>query len=114
MVSEELVDSFNLPHYLPTPEEVKELIETNGNFKIENLKALASQSNNLLEMNALVFYKHLRAAWEGIFKQHFGEEVAYEIFESFKKKVAESTVTNLTYKPWAVLFVVKRIKNACD
>lgn len=38
----ELVNSFNLPIYMPTSEEVKEVIETNGNFDIDGEAKLES------------------------------------------------------------------------
>lgn len=65
----------------------------------------------MIEMDSHASYMHLRAAWEGIFRKHFGEEIVDEIFQVFKKKVAESTIfTSLSYnKQWGDLFIIKQI-----
>ncbi|XP_028776123.1 probable S-adenosylmethionine-dependent methyltransferase At5g38780 [Neltuma alba] len=108
VISEELVDSFNIPMYMPASEEVKSLIEKNGKFRIERSELLLRLfTEQLPDVHSACM--HMRAVWEGIFKEHFGEELVDEIFNGYEKKLAESTfLLDPSFKTMGQLFVIKR------
>lgn len=107
IISEEKVDSFNIPMYMPGSEEVKSLIEKNGKFKIEKSELLLSLFNNQVP-DVRSACMHMRAVWEGVFKNHFGEELLDEIFNGYEKKLAESTfLLDPSFKTLGQLFVIK-------
>ncbi|KAF8407711.1 hypothetical protein HHK36_006846 [Tetracentron sinense] len=73
-VSEAKVDSFNLPIYYTSPKEFEAIIENNGYFSIERMEKMDQpmrQATPNLQMCTL----HMRAAMEGLIKEHFGSEI---------------------------------------
>ncbi|KAK9925787.1 hypothetical protein M0R45_023052 [Rubus argutus] len=90
VVSEDKVDSFNIPMYTMSPQELKAAIERNGCFSIEIMSdlphALVSDTISISELLA----SHLRAGLEGIVKQQFGEEILDELFRLYRKKCEEN------------------------
>ncbi|KAJ6684310.1 hypothetical protein OIU85_007948, partial [Salix viminalis] len=63
VVSEEKLDSFNLPLYYSSSKEIEEIIKANGNFKL---------------------------FFQGLLEDHFGREVAEKTFENFETKLDEN------------------------
>ncbi|KAI9127502.1 hypothetical protein K1719_000495 [Acacia pycnantha] len=112
LISEELVDSFNVPIYMPSSEEVKELIEKNGNFKIERSESLFRLLNVVDQLDAHSGSMHFRAAFEGVFKKQFGQqEIVDDIFVQFEKKFASEfniIHANPAYRTLGELFIIKR------
>ncbi|XP_026451107.1 caffeine synthase 1-like [Papaver somniferum] len=70
IVDEAKVNSFNMPSYLTSPKQVKELVERTGCFTTERLERLETLFPPA--SGAQVLTNHMRAASEEIFKQHFG------------------------------------------
>lgn len=87
MLSEEKVDSFNLPTYNATPKELEAIIRTNGNFTIEKMEKL-SQPRRRITANE--YASGIRAGIDGLIKKHFGDELVDEIFNYFTTKVEEN------------------------
>ncbi|CAN4114033.1 unnamed protein product [Withania somnifera] len=108
IVEESLVDSFNLPLYFPSIEDMTRVVEKNGCFSIERMKLTNPQYN----IDAKSFISHLRAALEGIFTKHFGSKFAQEIFERTLRKVREIEAWLETeyYKTERELFLVLKCK----
>ncbi|XP_054785852.1 loganic acid O-methyltransferase-like [Prosopis cineraria] len=110
LISNELVDSFNVPMYVPTSKEVKVLIEKNGNFKVERSELLFRLIDKKQEPDSQKICMQMRAAWEGLFKEHFEQEIVDDIFLQYENKLAESnllSVSDPTYKRLGGLFVIK-------
>ncbi|XP_054786340.1 loganic acid O-methyltransferase-like [Prosopis cineraria] len=112
LISHEQVDSFNLPVYMPASEEVKELIEKNGKFKIERSELLYQLYDFKIQqaVDARNGSMEMRAAFEGVLKNHFKEEgIMDEIFIQFEKKLAEATLLfpDPSYRQLGGLFVIK-------
>ncbi|XP_054787595.1 loganic acid O-methyltransferase-like [Prosopis cineraria] len=108
LIGEELVDSFNIPMYMPGSEEVKELIEKNGKFIIEKSELLLRLFNEQLP-DVRSACMHMRAVWEGVFKEHFGQDLVDDIFNRYEKKLAESIfLLDPSFKTLGQLFVLKR------
>ncbi|KAF8021163.1 hypothetical protein BT93_G1558 [Corymbia citriodora subsp. variegata] len=90
------VDSFNLPVYAPTPNEMTVLVESNGCFRhkvctsgyfnIErtDLAALGSKIDDSVGGHTCML--HLRARMQGIISKHFGSEIINDLFDHFLGK----------------------------
>ncbi|KAK9901871.1 hypothetical protein M0R45_001895 [Rubus argutus] len=110
MVSEEKLDSFNIPMFSPSPQELEAVVERNGCLSIETLKPLPRQTDNTV-LNTKLFASHGRAAFEGIIKQHFGEEILDELFDLYRKKLEEELSIVKPRKATSLLVVLKRKAN---
>ncbi|XP_048329765.1 loganic acid O-methyltransferase-like isoform X2 [Ziziphus jujuba] len=89
-VSEEKVDSFNLPLYITTPQEFKAVVERNEGFSIERTEILPrTDFVNGIGPNGHQIATYLRAGMEGLIKKHFGGDIIDELFELYAKKADE-------------------------
>ncbi|XP_050209325.1 loganic acid O-methyltransferase-like isoform X2 [Mercurialis annua] len=93
-IIEEKVDSFNLPLYLATSKEIKEIIEENEHFRIENMKELTHPIMTMMKNtrpNPELAVLSLRAVLEGTLKNHFkDEEIVNKIFQRFTSYLQEN------------------------
>ena len=112
LTSEEKVNSFNLPVYLPTPPQLEALLKRNENFSIERMEPLHRPREFLYEAHfPAQITIHYRAVMEGLFSDHFGTEVVNVMFEQFKNKVKETAVfMDLSYKQVIESFVLLKRK----
>ncbi|KAF7810867.1 7-methylxanthosine synthase 1-like isoform X2 [Senna tora] len=86
LIEEEKLEEFNIPLYNPTEDEVREVIEEEGSFRIERLEVEStifndnSGSNGGFDdnMRSEFIAKHMRAASEPLLKSQFGEAVMDE------------------------------------
>ncbi|XP_028776122.1 probable S-adenosylmethionine-dependent methyltransferase At5g38780 [Neltuma alba] len=110
LLSEELVDSFNIPIYVPTSEEARESIKKNGNFKIVKSEFLFRLMNSEYQRDAHSSSMHFRAALEGVFKEHFEHEIVDDMFVQLEKRLASeaSILTDPRYKELGELLILKR------
>ncbi|XP_026451831.1 probable S-adenosylmethionine-dependent methyltransferase At5g38780 [Papaver somniferum] len=90
IVDEAKVDSFNMPSYLTSPKQVKELVVRTGCFTIERLKILETLFPPA--SGAQILTNHMRAATEEIFKQHFGfsDDDLNKLFDLYTKRLVDS------------------------
>ncbi|KAK9115032.1 hypothetical protein Syun_021829 [Stephania yunnanensis] len=109
LVSEAQLDSFNLPVYNASLEELKALIGKNGRFSIERMEPVFRYAPT-----AETCTIHLRAGgMERVFSEYFGSEIMDEFFDRFAKKVAESSIlADLTEQNSAELFVLLQRKSS--
>lgn len=101
LLSEAQVDSFNLPSYFPTPQELKALLKRNASFSVEKFEPLALSAQRQLATNTPTVVSHLRTNLEMLVKEHFGNGIIEDLFDRFSKKIDESSVYSQTsvYKP---------------
>ncbi|KAK6931582.1 SAM dependent carboxyl methyltransferase, partial [Dillenia turbinata] len=90
LISEEKVDSFNLPLYYPTPSELKAVLEKNDDFVVEKIEILKNPREHITMPNVKARTLYLRSAFEKLMNQHFGEGVVDELFKRYAEKVAAS------------------------
>ncbi|XP_015882812.3 loganic acid O-methyltransferase-like [Ziziphus jujuba] len=93
MVSEEEVDSFNIPTYHLSPQELEAAVERNGCFSIErmeDLHVLVPSNSGKYKINSQVVASHLTDIMEEIIKQHFGEKILDVLFGCYRKKFDEN------------------------
>ncbi|CAL9031665.1 unnamed protein product [Prunus brigantina] len=91
LISEEKVDSFNVPIYHMSPQELEAAVERNGCFSIERMETLPRifPQGTVSGSGAQLVTSHIRAAVEGLIKQHFGDEILDELFDLCRKKFEE-------------------------
>ncbi|XP_006367613.1 probable S-adenosylmethionine-dependent methyltransferase At5g38100 [Solanum tuberosum] len=77
-LDESLVDSFNLPLYYPSPQEMTKVVEKNGLFSIERMELINIKSNLVDEADAKTLMTSLRSSIEGVIISHFGSKIAEE------------------------------------
>ncbi|KAJ8760473.1 hypothetical protein K2173_015140 [Erythroxylum novogranatense] len=103
LVSEDMVDSFNLPIYTARPSEIGELVERNGSFTIERIEMAPVGGTEVSAHSCLL---HLRAAFEGWFSKHLGSEVVDELFARTNDKGREfSSQIESTLKETTQMFI---------
>ncbi|XP_062002782.1 loganic acid O-methyltransferase-like [Rosa rugosa] len=112
VVSEEKIDSFNVPIYYVCPQELEAAVERNGCFSIDIMEHLPTvMEQDTISKNSKLIASHTRAVMEGLFKQHFGEEILDELFDLFHKKVEEQHSAFESGKVVDILIVLKRKAN---
>ncbi|KAJ9682885.1 hypothetical protein PVL29_018752 [Vitis rotundifolia] len=90
IISEDNVDSFNLPIHLTCPGELEAFIEKNGHFKIEKMEELSNPVRRD-PPDFQMLSSHLRATFEGALEEHFGNEIMDELFDRFTNKIGENS-----------------------
>ncbi|KAK7394704.1 hypothetical protein VNO78_15239 [Psophocarpus tetragonolobus] len=119
LVEEEKLDSFNIPVYEPTVEEIKHVIEEEGSFFIQLLEISIlpwveginkGGDDSFLDENikAELMAKHLRAALEPLLSTKFGAETINEVFIRYQKKVVQLMKVE---KLECVTFMISMTKN---
>ncbi|KAJ7978341.1 Carboxyl methyltransferase [Quillaja saponaria] len=117
LIEKEKLDTFNLPNYAATREEVKNVIEAEGSFKLQKLEAFNMDWDSFVKNIDGSFEKQERAAMvansirsvsESILASHFGEQVMDELFCRFKEDVLDHMEA---HKCQYIILVVSLIKN---
>ncbi|KAH9317729.1 hypothetical protein KI387_019498, partial [Taxus chinensis] len=79
LIEEEKFDSFNIPYYGPSPEELKSEVQKEGSFTIVGFEVIIGVGNidniddNGKEPNAKFLSKQIRTVLESIISNHFEE-----------------------------------------
>ncbi|XP_015882888.2 loganic acid O-methyltransferase-like [Ziziphus jujuba] len=111
MISEEKVDSFNIPTYNMSPQELEAAVERNGCFSIEgkeNLPLSVQSDSGDQNISGQFVESHLRAVVEGIIKQHFGEKILDVLFDCYRRKLHENFSIFESGKMGSFFFLLKR------
>ncbi|KAL5991538.1 hypothetical protein ACLOJK_012447 [Asimina triloba] len=87
VVSEEEVDSFDVPFYTPSVEETREIIEKEGSFSIERLETFGLEAPACIpgEMRA----KCIRSFTEPLIVSHFGQHISDHLFHKLTLAVVQ-------------------------
>ncbi|KAK9939987.1 hypothetical protein M0R45_016665 [Rubus argutus] len=89
VVKEEKVDSFNIPVYTMSPQELVAVVEQNGCFSMEIMVDMPLLLVHDPILMAQLRASHLRAGMREDLKHQFGEEVLDELFDVYRKKCEE-------------------------
>lgn len=84
LIGEEKLDSFDVPYYTASPEEVRNVVEREGSFLIEYLQPFALDSVADVigdEMKGERLAKNIRSYTESMISHHFGEEIVDRIYD---------------------------------
>lgn len=108
VVSEEKVDSFNMPIYSMTPLELEAAVKQNGSFSIEMMTNLPDPLvDDTLSVPQLLA-SQMRAGVEGMIKNHFGEEILDELFDLYWQKCEQEMLEFLAVLGHNFLVVLRR------
>lgn len=114
VISEEKEDSFNIPSYCFSPQELDVIVERNGCFSIEILETILPR---ILEHDALSIAKRrrsapmMRAATEGLITQQFGDDILGGLFNLYQQKLEKQISIFESKKPVIVFVMLKRKAN---
>ncbi|XVF45321.1 hypothetical protein PTKIN_Ptkin02bG0196400 [Pterospermum kingtungense] len=98
LIEEQKLESFDLPYYTATTEEVKSVIEAEGSFNLQKLEAFnmdwddyIKKANSNLDKTAraAILAKDIRAVGEPILASHFGDHIMDDLFRRFKEDVLD-------------------------
>ncbi|PNX86943.1 jasmonate O-methyltransferase [Trifolium pratense] len=118
LVEEEKLDLFDFPAYHPNVQEVRQLIEEEGSFTLQNIKTLKMAWDANLEkdnvdyvvdskMRGEFIAKYHRAVYEPLLIAGFGENIMDELFSRFAKMTAQLIEIETLEFTNIVLFVTK-------
>ncbi|KAJ4961964.1 hypothetical protein NE237_021874 [Protea cynaroides] len=110
LISEDKVDSFNIPTYSPYLYEMEKLIERNKCFSIVKLELVARHQGNVSIPDVQAYTMVIRAVTEEGIKQHFGSEIIEELFDRIPRKIAEFShlLDDIRKKATQLFVVLKR------
>ncbi|XP_049415037.1 loganic acid O-methyltransferase-like [Solanum stenotomum] len=110
-LDESLVDSFNLPLYFPSPQDMTKVVEKNGLFSIERMELINIKSKLVDEADAKTIMMSIRSSLEGVIINHFGSKIAEEACERAIFKSEEiSELMQVNYEKPSILFVALKRK----
>ncbi|PON82299.1 SAM dependent carboxyl methyltransferase [Trema orientale] len=115
-ISYEKLDSFNIPIYYASLQEVESVVKRNGSFSLEIMENLPHEKPQPKVMSVT-----LRAGLEGTIKEHFGDEILDELFDLLLYKKLEEASSVIESCDSVCLFVLlklipneqKRVYAAC-
>nr|UMB49607.1 salicylic acid methyltransferase [Magnolia x soulangeana] len=103
LIEEEKVDSFNLPQYTPSPQELDELIQKEGSFILHRLQVSQVKWNIEDEVDdgfalgrGQKVAQYMRAVAEPLIAAHFGEAILDVLFKRYSEIVSEQMKTGET------------------
>lgn len=118
IVEEDKLNSFNIPMYTPSLEEVKSLVEKDGCFTIDCLEAFQVHwtGNNESDDDNISNTKNgeynvarcVRAVTEPTLVSHFGEGIFDKVFPRFTNKIADSMSKEKTEYTNLIVSLVKK------
>ncbi|XAR72183.1 Loganate O-methyltransferase [Bertholletia excelsa] len=114
-ISEEELDSYNVPMYTCTAKEIKEAVEKNGCFTIERLEPILDSSSHIdkpVTFDVLNLIRHLKASFGAAsITEHFGRQNAQKLFRRAKTRCDElSSLIQSKSPSGTLLFVVLKRK----
>lgn len=83
VLSHEKIDSFNLPIFCSSTEELRTIIQENGCFEILILE------KQVQEYLPVVTTAECRAGFESIIRNHFGDEIIEQLFDRYSKTIED-------------------------
>ena len=103
-VSNDKIDMFNLPVYLPSLEELIKITgERNESFDIVKSETFQHRPSRQFSK------QECRAGTEAIFRKHFGVEILEELYDRYEEKIANSPfISTKEGTIIAILLVLKR------
>ncbi|XP_049383166.1 loganic acid O-methyltransferase-like [Solanum stenotomum] len=93
IMSEEKLDSFNLPYYYTSPMELETLIKTHGCFDIVRFEKLPTPLRQVV-IDVQTAVLSVRVVTEQLFQQHFGKDITEELFQRYAEKLDSHPVLN--------------------
>ncbi|KAI3716589.1 hypothetical protein L1987_67571 [Smallanthus sonchifolius] len=94
LVQEADINSFNLPFYIPHENELRNIIQADGSFSLDNMNISKLDGHDTdYDNHVKNTTKFARAITEPLFTSHFGKSINEVLFKKFEKNVAEYLTT---------------------
>ncbi|MED6131542.1 hypothetical protein PIB30_010588 [Stylosanthes scabra] len=114
-VEKRKLESYNIPLYFATAEEVREVIEEEGSFHVERMEKIIFDAESVVEIGndededtiGERITKSLRATTEAMFKAEFGEEITDEMYTRFKSKFIQLRRVKKLMAPILIAYITK-------
>lgn len=113
LIDEEKLDSFDVPYYSPTPEEVKKVIEQEESFALELIESFPTEPREIYGDGAEPMRKYanvIRAYTEPVISNQFGAQVLDELYNKFASfMVRDLSKDTEPYKVVTVVIVLRKM-----
>ena len=114
MIEEEKLDSFNIPFYDPSVEELQSIVEIEKSFEIMSMRVLSGfPLHPLLEVRegeeelfGRIVGKHYRALFQNLVSAHLGWDDEYLVNEFFSSIANRAAAKYVEYLPNTLDLVV--------
>ncbi|KAJ6805822.1 salicylate carboxymethyltransferase-like [Iris pallida] len=103
MVAEEKVDSFNLPYYAPSTQELEDQVYREGSFTIDSMKQ--DYHDWTIKYTPKMLSNFCIAATKSLICHHFGEEIIEPLFETHTQLLCEKLMAGEDIG-WSKIIVV--------
>ncbi|GAB2288414.1 hypothetical protein Dimus_022747 [Dionaea muscipula] len=83
-IEQEKLDSFNVPYYIASAEEVQAIVKEEGSFAVQYIETMAQEildRNEDLRTRAEKRYKNIRAFTEPLLSHHFGDKIMDPLYD---------------------------------
>lgn len=97
LIEEKILDEFNIPHYNPSPGEVKQVVECEGSFSIDRLDASQVNWNVYENDGAYNITKCIRSVTESLLANQFGHAVMDKLFQRYLEIIADTISKETTH-----------------
>ena len=94
--------------YIMSSGELKEAIDRNGCFSLLKLECLFDSAESRPRCTAQEIVLQVRLVMEGLIKEHFGEEILEELFDSYPKKIEQEDSLIQSMKTTLFFAVLRR------
>nr|BAG84616.1 theobromine synthase [Camellia lutchuensis] len=112
LIDEDKLDTFNVPYYTPSLEEVKDIVEREGSFTIDHMEGLELDNPHMQEKDKWVrgakLAKAVRAFTEPIISKQFGHEIMNKLYDKFTHIVV-SELEAKKPKTTSIILVLSKI-----
>ncbi|KAL7229084.1 hypothetical protein ACSBR2_007724 [Camellia fascicularis] len=112
LMDEDKLDSFNVPYYSPSLEEVQDIVEREGSFTIELMKAFSLDAMDRQEKDARAkvgkYAKGIRSFTESMISNQFGDEIIDKLYDKFTPIVVEDLAKE-SPKTTSIILVLTKI-----
>ncbi|CAL5363782.1 unnamed protein product [Camellia sinensis] len=112
LIDEDKLDTFNIPTYFASLEEVKDIVERDGSFTIDHIEGFDLDSLEMQENDKWVrgekFTKVVRAFTEPIISNQFGHEIMDKLYDKFTHIVVSDLEAKLP-KTTSIILVLSKI-----
>ncbi|KAI8030473.1 putative caffeine synthase 2 [Camellia lanceoleosa] len=111
-MDENKLDSFNVPYYSPPLEEVQDIVEREGSFTIELMKAFSLDAMDKQEKDARAkvgkYAKGIRSFTESMISNQFGDEIIDKLYDKVTHIVVEDLAKE-SPKTTSIILVLSKI-----
>ncbi|OMO76249.1 SAM dependent carboxyl methyltransferase [Corchorus olitorius] len=111
LIDEEKLDSFNIPYYIASKDEVEYLVKKEGSFTTEFIDLIAINTLDITRSTPESRANLIRSITESIISTQFGEEIMDKLYDNVTEIIVEdSKLGKEVTKRVSIVAVLKKIK----